>query len=209
MGVFVRDTMTGTNWTDLHLRTGELGATWTRHPDVNGGSSRWYLYGGRVHSGVWGTMYASGTPASADYDVTCTYRVYTTVSTLNLGICVRMSTTEDTYYSMYYQAGELVLIKRVDGVTSPALDYYIGSLTGGGTDYTFKLETIGTAIKGYVNGIERVSATDSSITAAGKAGLRSLASNDAATGNHIDNFVATDTSIAATGRSYSLGLIGL
>lgn len=206
MSVFVSDAMSAANWTDLHTRSGELGATWTRHPTTP--SSRWYIFANRVHCGVAGNMYASGVPASADYDVTCTYRIYTTVTNLNLGICVRMDTSADTYYGLYYQAGELVMFKRVAGVTT-SLGTWISTLTGGGTDYTFKLEAIGTAIKAYVNGVERVSVTDSAITAAGRAGLRSIGINDATTGNHIDNFVATDTSTPPTGRAYATGLIGL
>lgn len=209
MATVVSDAMNGTNWDDITERDGEIGANWTYHPLF---SPRWYIYGGRVHCGVAGPVFASGVPASADYTITCTYRIYTTVTSptnLNLGIAGRMSTSADTYYALYYQAGELVLIKRVAGVTSPALAIWTSTLTGGGTDYTFALSMTGTAIKGYVNGVERVSATDSAITAVGRAGLRSVGINDAATGNHIDNFVVTDAAAAATRGSQVVGVRGL
>jgi hypothetical protein len=208
MADIVIDDMAGDNWDDLPERTGALGATWTYHPLF---APRWYIYGNRVHCGVAGPVYASGVPASADYTVEATVRVYTTVtspSNLNLGIAGRMSTSADTYYALYYQAGETVLIKRVAGVTT-SLGVWTSTLTGGGTDYTFTLEMIGTAIKGYVNGVERVSATDSAITAAGRAGLRSVGINDAATGNHIDDFHVYDATAAPSPRSYSVGIVGL
>lgn len=209
MATVTLDTFTASNWKDLHLRTGELGATWTRHPTT--ASSRWYIFGNRVHCGVAGNMYASGVPASADYTVESDLIVYTTVTSpanLNLGIAGRMSTSADTYYAMYYQAGELVLMKRVAGVTT-SLDVWTSTLTGGGTVYSWALEMIGDQIKGYVNDVERVSATDSSITAVGRAGVRSIGINDAGTGNHLDNFVVTDGSSAASPRSYAVGIIGI
>lgn len=206
---YVIDSMTGTNWQDLNTRTGELGATWTKHPSTP--STRWYIYANRVHCGVFGNMYASGVPASSDYTVEWTNRIYTTVtspSNLNLGGAGRMSTSADTYYMLYYQAGELILAKRVTGTTT-TLDAWISTLTGGGTDYTFALEMNGTAIKGYVNGVQRVSATDSDITAVGRAGIRSNGINDATTGNHIDNFRVYDATTPPTGRSYVIGLVGI
>lgn len=206
--VFVEERFVGPNWRDLHLRTGEVGATWTRHPAVNSGQSRWYIFGNRVHCGVWGNMIASGEAASPDHWVDCTYRIYTTVSGLNLGIAVRMHPTNDTYYGLYYQAGELVLFKRVSGVTT-SLGTWISTLTGGGTDYALRLEAIGTAIKAYVNDVERIAVTDSDIATGTRVGLRSIGINDAATGNHIDNFVATDTSTPPAGRSYAVGFMGI
>ena len=206
---FVRDTFAGSNWQDLHLRAGELGATWTRHPAVNGGSSRWYIFSNRVHCGVWGNMYASGVPASADYAVECDYILYTNIPSLNLGPALRMSTTADTYYGVYYQDGELVLYKRVAGVTT-SLDVNVGlSLSYGGTVYRLRLEAAGSTITASINGVVRASATDTDITAAGRVGLRSIGINDAGTGIHIDNLVASDATVPARPTAQVVGLIGL
>lgn len=197
----------GSNWDDINERTGEYGATWTYHPLF---SPRWYLYGGRVHCGVAGLVFASAVPSTADYTVEATVRILSTVTSptnLNLGLAGRMSTSADTYYMLYYQAGETVLAKRVAGVTT-SLDAWISTLSTA-TNYTFALEMIGTAIKGYVNGVERVSATDSAITAAGCGGLRSNGFNDAGTGNHIDNFRIYDATTAPARRSYAVGVLGL
>jgi pectate lyase len=148
---------------------------------------------------------------SADYTVSATIRILSTVTSpadLNLGLAGRMSTSADTYYALYYQAGETVLIKRIAGVTSPALDIWTSTLSTS-TNYTFALEMVGTTIKGYVNDIERVSATDSDISAVGRGGLRANGINDYNTGNHVDNFTIEDTASDLVFRSYSVPIIGL
>jgi len=205
MSLVTRDTFTGPNWEDLHERVGELGAVWTRHPSTP--DSRWYLFGGKVHCGVPGALYASGVPAVADYTVDCDYTIYTDIA--SIAICGRMSTSADTMYYAYYLGGELVLARRVAGAIT-SLGAWIGTLAGGGTTYQLRLSMVGTAIKVLVNGVERISVTDSAITAAGRAGVRSAGANDANTGKHIDNLVVTDTSSAPApaGRAYAI-IIGL
>ena len=203
------DSYTDSTWLPLTSHSPELGGPIVKHP---AGSASWYIVNGRAICRNFGPVYYSGAPATADYTVEATVRIFTTVTSpadLNLGIAGRMSTSADTYYALYYQAGELVLIKRVNGVTATALDIWTTTLTGGGTNYTFALEMIGTAIKGYVNGVERVSATDSAITAVGRGGLRSNGINDTSTGNHIDNFRVFDATTPPTGQSFAFGLIGL
>lgn len=205
MGVVVSDNMTGPNWADINERTGQVGASWTKNPGSP--SSRWYIFSNRVHCGVAGAYYASGVPISADYDVECDYIIYTDLP--NVGIAGRMSTSQLTMYYTYYQAGEVVLAKLING-TPTSLGWWISTLTGGGTTYKLKLSMVGSTIKVFVNNVERISVSDSSITSVGRAGVRSVGSNDANTGKHIDNFIATDSSSGAviTGRPLSM-LIGI
>ncbi len=178
MAIFVSDAMTGTNWSDLHLHTGGVGATWARHPVTSG--SRWYIYGNKVHCGVPGELYASGVPSSADYTVECDYTIYTDFA--NISIAGRMSTSAETFYYVYYLSGQLVLASIVGG-TITSLGVWVTT--------------------------QRISVVDSGITAAGRAGVYSITANDAGTGKHIDNFIATDTSIAAIPRSGAARTIGL
>jgi hypothetical protein len=72
MAQFLLDTFTGSAGTLIPPHVGETGATWTSHPAVPGvfelDSS------GSAICDVPGTIYASGTPLSADYDspsITC------------------------------------------------------------------------------------------------------------------------------------------
>ena len=74
------------------------------------------------------------------------------------------------------------------------------------TAYNVKLEMIGTAIKLYKEGSSTplISATDSSITAAGKAGVRLISGATVPsdnTGIHIDNFSADDV-VGGAGTSF-------
>jgi len=191
MVTFVQDAMTGTNWSDLHLHTGATGATWARHTATP--SSRWYIFDNKVHCGVPGIIYASGTPASANYSVECDYTRFTNVAAI--GIAGRISTSAATFYYTYELNGEVVLAKQINGVIT-SLEANVSGLMVNGSTYRLKLEMIGTAIKVFVGGVQRISVVDADITAAGKAGVRSPSSNDAGTGKHIDNFLAFDTSIA-------------
>lgn len=204
MAICVKDQMTDTNWRDLHTHVGAVGATWTRHPATP--STRWYIFGNQVHCGVAGAIYASGVPASANYTVSCDYTIYTDIAAI--GIAGRMSTVAMTMYYCYYLNQELVLAKQVNGAIT-SLGVWLGTLDGGGATHELELSMIGTAIKVFVNGVERISVVDSSITAAGRAAVRSPGSNDAGTGKHIDNFTATDTSTPPARRSRFVGLIGL
>lgn len=170
---FVRDTMTGTNWTSITSRTGELGATWTTHGTYSG---LWRLFGGRAYCEVPGIVYASGIPASADYVVECDYYMASDVAAI--GIAGRIQTGSNTAYYTYYNGGELVLAKVVSGAIT-SLNAIPGGIMSVGNTYRLKLSMIGTTIKSIVNGVEYISVTDSSITLAGRAGLRSPASNDA------------------------------
>lgn len=201
MAVFAADRMDGANWTDLNERAGQIGATWAYHPKTP--ATRWYLYGGKVHCGVIGAAYASGVPESADYDVECDYTVYTDIGSVSLA--GRMSTTALTMYYVYYGGGYLNLIKSVAGTLTNLVSE---PMAWSGTKH-LKLEMRGTALKVYVAGVLTISATDGAITAAGRAGMRAGGANDKETGKHIDNFVATDLSVAARPRAQVVGIVGL
>src|SRR5690242_14262483 len=80
---FIEDTFsTGSSGDNLNTHTGETGATWTKNPTVVGGSDMVLTDAGRVipAGSTKGSYYASGTPASAEYDVQATVRRVTTLS---------------------------------------------------------------------------------------------------------------------------------
>lgn len=199
--IVVADAMSGRNWDDLNERIGSVGATWTYHPATP--STRWYIYDGRVHCGVAGAAYASGVPGSADYDVECDYTVYTDIGSVS--IAGRMDTSTLTFYYVYYGSGMLNLIKSVNGVLTN-LDSLAMAWSG---TKRLKLEMRGTAITVSTDGTLRLSATDGAITAAGRAGVRAGGANDKNTGKHIDNVLATDTSVAVRRTVQVAGLIGI
>lgn len=75
-----------------------------------------------------------------------------------------------------------------------------------GSTHNVKLQMRGTSIKVFVDGVERMSVTDSSITAAGRAGVyaRSYSMTDT-WGRRIDNFTENSAQITLqAGRAYDI-----
>lgn len=186
---FVSDSFTDTDGTNLGSHTGETGATWTIHPSY---SVHAKIQSNRAYAnGALRCYYASGTPASADYAVEGVIRRVT--KTGNAGIAGRVDTSANTMYLVIWQGGaNWELYKFVSG-TGTQLGSGYNDDPADGTDRTVKLEMIGTAIKVYVDGTERISVTDSAITAAGRAGIRTNTATTT-TGYHIDSLTATDSS---------------
>lgn len=170
----VQDTFTDTAGTLLTSHTGEVGATWTNHPvfeatiqitDVN-----------RIRPSTASTAngclaYASGVPSTADYSVS----VVVVAKSLDdlAGVRGRHDTTANTCYEAIYNAVGIStqwrLAKRVAGAFTE-----LGTFSQAislDTAYTLKLEMIGTAIKLYVDDVERVSVTDGDVTAVGRAAV--------------------------------------
>jgi len=205
MVVFAQSEFTGVNWQLMKTISPTKGGPIIDHPDENGS---WYIYANRGLCRTAGMSYWSGTPASADYTVQATINIKSTIG--STGVAGRISTTARTYYTAYIEqtTGKVVLAKRVAGtITSlgvSASGYGIGN-------HILALDMVGTTIRALVGGVQVVTFSDTTnnITAAGKAGIRAPVISDTATGKHIDNFIATDTSVASIGRSYVVGLIGL
>lgn len=68
------------------------------------------------------------------------------------------------------------------------------------TDYTVKLGMVGTTIKGYLNGVERISVTDSSITAAGRPACRGFSNNN---GQLYNDFAVYGAALPIVSRTFS------
>lgn len=187
---FVVDTFTNTNISDLASHTGETGATWTEHPTA---STTIQIASNRAApNGSNGVYTASGAPTAADYDVSADVYVASTTSAAS-GVIGRADATAATWYHARYNGatGNWELYKYVSGTTT-LLGSYSQTLTVGNS-YNVKLSMRGTSLTVYVDGVARITTTDSAITAAGKAGMRT--NNGSQTvGYHLDNFTATDAS---------------
>ncbi len=201
--IFAQSEFSGTDWAPLTSISPTKGGPVVNHPNESGS---WYLYGNRALCRTAGLVYWSGTPASADYSVTADIIIKSSIG--STGVAGRISTTERTYYTAYIDqtTAKVVLAKRVAG-TITTLNVSAGTY-GIGT-WSLTLDMVGTTIRALVGGTAVVTVTDASITAAGKAGIRAPVVSDAATGKHVDTFVATDTSVAPAGRSYLIGFVGL
>lgn len=219
---FVSDTMTGTAGTALASHTGETGATWTLHP--NGVTGAVLSNAGRVRGStgsVSNLYYASGTPASADYTVEADFFVASLISGDLPMLCLRVQTAANTYYfARYVFASTLWQIGKVvtGTTTAPVGSTFTQTLVAGNT-YHVKFTATGTALVLNIDGTDQISTTDSSISTAGKAGLRIQTAGSGqsdTTGIHIDNFTASDPVVAPpagkqllrVGRPRGIGLTG-
>lgn len=141
-------------------------------------------------------------PTLADYDVEVTVGAKPASGTTHAAGVVARAADASNYYGLvlYHSAAaqHFRLFKKVAAsVTSLAADT-TNAVTAGDV---FKLELRGTAIKVYQNGTERMSVTDSALSAAGKAGLcwGSVydAGDDISTAWEFDNFTVTTVETAA------------
>jgi hypothetical protein len=195
MATFVSDTFTDTAGTNLTAHTGETGATWTEHASWTGGNllisdaNR-----ARESAGAVVLAYASGSPATAEYDITAPMRRITALANANLGLAARIDTATDTFYWADYSAASSrwQVGKRVNG-TSTTLATYIVTPTLD-QDYTVVFKIRDNRKSLWIDGVERIVITDNSITAAGKVGIwaNTAAATGNATGWHMGSFTAAD-----------------
>ena len=193
---FVSDTFTDSDGTSVTSHTGETGATWTNHPSYTNGAK---IQNNRAHgNNDYRVLYASGSPASADYDVEAVVRKVTGLN--HAGVVGRCSTSTNTYYAAVWEnAGPWWRLYKLVSGTSTSLGTYSDN-PAEGTDRTVKLQMRGTSIKVFVDGTERISVTDSAISDAGRAGIR-LLYGTATTGYHVDSITATDAVTTVTGAA--------
>ena len=172
---FVVDTFTDTDGTLLDAHVGEMGATWTKHPsyatgemvinDVNGARPN-------TDAPAYAAYFASGVPASADYDVFADVPVLSS-GTGSYRLLARVDPSVNTMYQLIWTStgnmsmGKLVAGSFTEIVAATAIP---GGLSNGET-YRMRFGLVGTTLKGYVDGVEVISVTDSSITAAGRVGI--------------------------------------
>jgi hypothetical protein len=191
MATFVNDTFTDSDGTDLSAHTGEVGATWAYNGTDNSGT--YLITTNRAHASAGSSrtaIYASGAPASAEYDVQATITIVAGTNHIS-GVAGRMNISTSHYYIAAYHntADQWELRKSIAGVTT-ILGTWAESL-GVGDSRTVKLEIRDAAKKLYVDGIERISSADNAITAAGKAALAWI-SGGGGERQAWDNFTAFD-----------------
>lgn len=190
MAQFASDTFAGTGGTELSAYS----AAWSK---VSGTPSL-QIETERVRPSAAGAVYYvhSGEPASADYKVSAVIRKFTTAQS-SPGVTGRGSTSADTFYYARHLEGTSAwqLYKAVAGVFTQLGGNAVATLAAG-VDYLFELRMVGSTISLHLEGSDSplISVTDTSITAAGKAGMRFNASAAPAdsTGQHLDNFSADD-----------------
>jgi hypothetical protein len=195
----VTDTFTDTAGDNIATsHTTDSGHDWASHAAYAGNfvitdanRARW----GNTSPGVF--YIGDWTPSSADYDVTIDLYCKTASDTSDRGTgpAGRIDEVANTLVYIRYESGgnQWLLCERIAG-TENIRDTHTSDLhETADTVKTVKLELRGTTAKGYIDGVEILSGTLTTVTSAGRAGVRGRASTASnAAGYHIDNFVATD-----------------
>lgn len=192
---FVTDTFTeaGTSTINLNTHVGEVGATWTQHPHANyaGGPLLLNRDLDRVYGTGTSASYASGVPPSADYQVCADFYNVTAIA-VNIAVTGRMDTTADTMYLLRLTDGTTWTVRKIVAAAATTLGSSTNQIpTAGGAPKRGCLVMTGDQISGVIEGVTELGPfTDSAITAAGRAGIRSTATSSATTGMHLDSFSA-------------------
>jgi adhesin HecA-like repeat protein len=179
------DTFTGTNGTALST----YDALWVRNSAYSGTLEIQSNTCRLRTSGAASTVYVyDQAPASADYDVSAVFN-FSSNSDNAAGVVGRASKTANTMYMFRAEGANVNLYKFVAGVATQ-LGSSVASGVGINTNTTLKLSMVGTTIKGFVDGVEKISVTDSAIATAGFAGLRFIASATLVSADSFDFVVS-------------------
>jgi len=169
---FFTDNFTDTDTTLLHNHVPDVGTSWTRlwasdaNTDFVINASNQCKGDNDVNDGVMYTADASY--PSADYDITMTMVTNAATNTSPLFMLVRVQNQENMYaVAIENEPSESSLYKKVTGTWTPLGVAFSKPANGS----VCKLEIIGSTLKFYDDGVEIATATDSDITAAGKAGI--------------------------------------
>lgn len=195
---FLSDTFTDADNTDLSAHTGETGATWTEHGSYPSGAT--LITSNRARCSAAPTCYyASGVPATAEYDVEGVIYVISNAGR-SMGVAGRIDTAANSmYYADYDAVNARWEMFKTDAGTTTSLGTFAQTLSTA-TSYTIKLEIRDAAKKLYVAGVERISSADNAVTAAGRAGVRATITQGATGRAHLDSITASDVSAGRKNR---------
>lgn len=110
--------------------------------------------------------------------------VMSNATATSMGVLARADATGTNFYLWRSNGSTWNLFLNVGG-NFTSLGSYSAALVNGDVA---RIECVGSTIKGYLNGVERVSVTDTELTTGAYAGVRSEASSTA----RYDNFLAAD-----------------
>jgi uncharacterized repeat protein (TIGR01451 family) len=212
-GAITGDEFTDTTGTELSSHTGAVGASWTEVASQARTAVITNADRIRKETGTGGAQYyASSTPPSANYRVESDVYVASLLAADATAVVGRqdISGTGQTFYMARYvrDSNRWELAKVVNGTftligtgSCCGAGFYNQTLVTGST-YRMGLQMNGTAISLLVDGVARITATDSSISAAGRGGIRpgtgsSTAAVSDTAGLHLDNFRITGLGTAA------------
>lgn len=200
MTTFATDTFTDTNGKALASHVPSDGGTWAVHPSYG---PSWDIQANRARPSGAGALYHSGVPAGAEYDVQCDFINLGSSAIENPGICGRFDTAVNTMYHVRHNTSDWQLYRFVSGSVTLLGSY--GQILTPGQTYSCVFEIRNATKKIIINGVERVTTPDNTITNAGKVGFRASNSSGATTGIHVDNFSAADLGGTTFNPAWAIG----
>lgn len=183
--IYGQDTFTDANGVLLHAHTPDVGSGWTQlSGSANAAITSNRLFGG---SGSAAHYYMTDAPASADYEIEC---IATKVSNIATDCIIRIrwdgvAAGSPMYFLEWNEASTSWRLRRNSTFAALGTDYVDAGFTTG-QSRTIILRVEGTAITVLIDGTERITATDSTHTAAGFAGFGLVSSTS--NGIHLDDF---------------------
>lgn len=162
-----------------------LGANWV---EVSGD---WSIISNQLSSGNAGgtvILRAAGAMATSDHSAQVTI---STTAAVSHGVWARGNTTITQGY-LWRNDGTSWNLFSVVGGSFTSIGSFAGAAANGDIA---KIQAAGSTIKGLVNGIERVSVTNTAVTTGTSVGLRAESTNLL----RFDDFTATDVTSGATG----------
>lgn len=126
------------------------------------------------------------------------------VATSNPGVLARFSASVSNTYYMWRDSNDgnvQQLFKRVTGTFTQ-----IGSNVAGtpAPPFTLRLTVSGSSLEGLLDGVSKITQTDTAITGNVRTGLR-----DNVLGTKLDNFSADDLAVAAPRQAHAFALMGV
>ena len=195
--VFVSDNFSvGSSGAALTTRTGQTGATWTLQSGSDTNGVLVLSNAQRVRVNVNDRtclVYASGTPASDQYDVVADFFVYSVIPTTHIGIWARIPGSGLNGIHLRYLADGWYL-RSISGGVVTTIGSHLQNLVAGQT-YTVRLQVRNGAVGVKVNGVSVIHTTASVVTGPGRVGISAFANvagpvDTNTTGIHLDNFQA-------------------
>ena len=195
---FVNDTFTEASDTVLSSHTPELGGTWVDHTDaaytdtlsIIGSTDRAWKSSGTSA----GMYYNDATPPSADYCVEGIMFNHTVLGSSNTAIAWRVDTASNTMMIFQLNNGTGWRIRKIVSGTQTTIrsEDTTTEIPGVGDTKTMKACSSGNTHTAYVNGtlLGTVGGSDSSVTAAGKVGMRFNGTYTTTTGPQFNSFRA-------------------
>lgn len=205
---FFNDSFSCTPGVSLQDTTSTSGHDWDLHP---GGIHGLVCDGSGVHYGApdafsYAVLHPVVTPPSADYYTECVLYVHTHNLEQYAGCSVRLQAANVTAYDVVYDTlSSAFIVEEVTAGSAATLASY-PYVVSNATSYAVRLQIVGSTVSLYVNAVLQGTASDATITGAGRPGIQNY--NPSATTDtthiHFQSISAAEVTTSSSGVTRAL-----